>query len=78
MFGIAAASAATRLYSAAATTWPGFRGPSASGVADGQDLPGAWNGPGGAHINYVVAFFGSQGGGMMIVRGEKHLFAIGK
>ena len=23
--------------------WPGFRGPSASGVADGQQLPLQWN-----------------------------------
>ena len=52
---LTAAAAATRLHSAAATAWPGFRGPSASGVADGQDLPSAWNGAGGAHIKWKVA-----------------------
>ena len=55
---LTAASAATRLHSAAATAWPGFRGPSASGVADGQDLPGAWNGAVGAHIKWKVAIPG--------------------
>ena len=30
--------------------WPGFRGPSASGVADGQGLPDTWNGVSGEHI----------------------------
>ena len=55
---LTAASAATRLHSAAATAWPGFRGPSASGVADGQDLPTAWNGVGGAQIKWKVAIPG--------------------
>jgi PQQ-like domain len=51
---LTAGSAATRLYSAAGAAWPGFRGPSASGVADGQDLPIAWNGTGGAHIKWKI------------------------
>jgi outer membrane protein assembly factor BamB len=35
--------------------WPGFRGPSASGVADGQKLPDGWNGITGANIKWKVA-----------------------
>ncbi len=31
-------------------TWPSFRGPMASGVADGQQLPDTWGGPAGEHI----------------------------
>ncbi|HVS09136.1 MAG TPA: serine/threonine protein kinase, partial [Planctomycetota bacterium] len=27
----------------AAQSWPSFRGPHATGVADGQDLPASWN-----------------------------------
>lgn len=34
----------------AAGSWPSFRGPQASGVADGQQLPDTWNGPKGEHI----------------------------
>lgn len=30
--------------------WPSFRGPGASGVADGQDLPDTWSGTTGEHI----------------------------
>ena len=30
--------------------WPSFRGPAASGVADGQDLPDRWNGETGENI----------------------------
>jgi outer membrane protein assembly factor BamB len=56
--GIGSAAAATRLASAAGDAWPGFRGPSASGVADGQDLPGAWDGAGGAHIKWKVRVAG--------------------
>jgi outer membrane protein assembly factor BamB len=36
------------------TEWPGFRGPSASGVADGQDLPDTFNGVTGANIRWKV------------------------
>ena len=39
-------------------TWPGFRGPLASGVADGQDLPAAWNGVTGENIRWKVAIPG--------------------
>jgi outer membrane protein assembly factor BamB len=35
--------------------WPGFRGPSASGVADGQQLPDTWNGVTGENIRWKVA-----------------------
>ena len=34
----------------AAGSWPSFRGPSASGVADGQRLPDRWDGPSGSNI----------------------------
>ena len=34
----------------AAGSWPSFRGPRASGVADGQHLPDRWNGSSGEHI----------------------------
>jgi outer membrane protein assembly factor BamB len=40
---------------APATEWPGFRGPSASGVADGQDLPESFNGVTGANVRWKVA-----------------------
>ena len=36
--------------SAAAGSWPSFRGPGASGVSDGMDLPDTWNGETGEHI----------------------------
>lgn len=32
--------------------WPGFRGPAASGVADGQDLPDSWNGETGENVRW--------------------------
>ena len=32
--------------------WPSFRGPSASGVADGQSLPQSWNGETGEQIRW--------------------------
>jgi outer membrane protein assembly factor BamB len=35
---------------AAAGSWPSFRGPHASGVADGQRLPDRWDGSKGEHI----------------------------
>jgi outer membrane protein assembly factor BamB len=36
----------------AAGTWPSFRGPQASGVADGQRLPDTWNPKTGEHIRW--------------------------
>jgi outer membrane protein assembly factor BamB len=36
--------------SSAVGAWPGFRGPAATGVADGQNLPDTWNGETGDHI----------------------------
>ena len=41
--------------SAGAANWPGFRGPSASGVADGQRLPDTWNVTTGQNIRWKVA-----------------------
>lgn len=32
--------------------WPSFRGPRASGVADGQDLPSTWNAATGEHVRW--------------------------
>jgi outer membrane protein assembly factor BamB len=40
---------------AAAQNWPSFRGPDASGVADGQQLPVKWNAAQGAGILWSVA-----------------------
>ena len=40
--------------SAETQNWPGFRGPSASGVADGQNLPDTWNGVTGTNIRWKV------------------------
>src|SRR3954462_13589901 len=34
--------------------WPSFRGPSASGVADGQDLPDQWNAGTGEGVRFQV------------------------
>jgi outer membrane protein assembly factor BamB len=45
----------------AATTkgsWPSFRGPNASGVADGQHLPDRWNGKGGENVLWRTAIPG--------------------
>jgi len=39
-------------------SWPSFRGPGASGVADGQDLPDTWNGESGENILWKVAIPG--------------------
>ena len=41
--------------SAPGDNWPGFRGLSASGVADGQKLPDTWSGVNGANIKWKVA-----------------------
>ncbi len=40
---VCAWAGASRVQTAAPAYWPGFRGPSASGVADGQQLPEKWN-----------------------------------
>jgi hypothetical protein len=45
---------APRLDSADANRWPSFRGPSASGVADGQQLPDTWDGVTGRNIKWKV------------------------
>ena len=37
------------------TNWPGFRGTSASGIADGQQLPDRWDGASGANVRWKVA-----------------------
>jgi outer membrane protein assembly factor BamB len=42
----------------AAGHWPSFRGPHASGVADGQDLPLTWNGEHGENVRWKVAIAG--------------------
>ncbi len=39
----------------AAGSWPSFRGPSASGVAEGQNLPDEWNGETGKNILWKTA-----------------------
>jgi hypothetical protein len=51
----AAAFAAPGASSAPGDNWPGFRGLSASGVADGQKLPDTWSGVSGANIKWKVA-----------------------
>jgi len=38
--------------------WPMFRGPAASGVADGQKLPDAWDGPKKSNIRWVAVIPG--------------------
>ena len=38
--------------------WPSFRGPAASGVASGQDLPDAWNGESGDHVAWRTPISG--------------------
>src|SRR5260370_27583866 len=44
--------------SAWAQNWPSFRGPSASGVVDGQHLPVAWDVQRGTHIVWKTAIPG--------------------
>jgi len=41
-----------------APRWPGFRGPQASGVSDGQRLPDTWSGITGENIRWKVAIPG--------------------
>ena len=36
------------------TNWPSFRGPQASGISDGQDLPDRWSGSTGQNIKWKV------------------------
>jgi PQQ-like domain len=36
-------------------SWPSFRGPSASGVADGMNLPDRWNGTTGENVRWKIA-----------------------
>ncbi len=43
---------------AVAQDWPSFRGPAASGVADGQKLPEAWNIAKGTHVAWKTAIPG--------------------
>ncbi|HYN06717.1 MAG TPA: PQQ-binding-like beta-propeller repeat protein [Vicinamibacterales bacterium] len=42
----------------APANWPRFRGPDAAGIADGEQLPTAWNGPGGTNIRWKVPIAG--------------------
>ena len=56
LVGTAALTAAGR--SSSPARWPSFRGPSASGVAEGQNLPDAWNGTTGENIRWKVAIPG--------------------
>ena len=53
--GAAAFLAAPGASSAPGDNWPGFRGPSASGVADGQQLPDTWSGVSGSNIKWKIA-----------------------
>jgi outer membrane protein assembly factor BamB len=43
---------AARPFAVAAGSWPSFRGPQASGVADGQRLPDTWNAKTGEHVRW--------------------------
>jgi outer membrane protein assembly factor BamB len=45
-------------FAAAAADWPMFRGPAASGVADGQNLPETWDGTKGTNIRWKIAIPG--------------------
>lgn len=38
--------------------WPSFRGPNASGLADGHDLPDAWDGESSIHVEWKTAIPG--------------------
>lgn len=53
-----ASSGSVGVESAAEAEWPGFRGPSASGVADGQRLPDTWNAGTGEYVAWSVAIPG--------------------
>ena len=41
-----------------ARSWPSFRGPNASGLADGLDLPDEWDGEGSVHVEWKTAIPG--------------------
>jgi len=43
-----------------AQPWPGFRGPGASGVADGQGAPLEWDAASGAHVDWEVEIPGAS------------------
>ena len=45
----------TPLTSVDSVSWPSFRGPSASGVADGQHLPDRWNGTTGENVRWKIS-----------------------
>lgn len=47
-------------------TWPQFRGPQASGVADGQALPDAWSAATNTHIRWTTAIPGLSHGSPII------------
>lgn len=57
VIGIGAAGA-LRAEVQSATAWPAFRGVNASGVADGQNLPGTWNVATGENLRWKVAIPG--------------------
>lgn len=48
----AASGGAVPAAPSAEANWPSFRGPRASGVADGQNLPATWNGEQGTHVRW--------------------------
>ena len=53
-FVLATVTATPLVFSAPDDNWPGFRGPSASGVADGQRLPDTWSGVSGANVRWKI------------------------
>jgi outer membrane protein assembly factor BamB len=52
--GVAALLFEAHAQSAASSDWPAFRGPSASGVAEGQNLPDLWDGVKGTNIRWKI------------------------
>jgi outer membrane protein assembly factor BamB len=50
MAGVSAVTAQTQ----APMVWPGFRGPNAAGVAEGQNLPQTWDGVTGTNVKWKV------------------------
>ncbi len=54
LLAVAVFCVAPHVRSAPGEGWPGFRGPSASGVADGQHLPDTWNVATGANIRWKI------------------------
>ncbi len=55
---IVALAASTAARQPVTANWPSFRGQDASGIADGQQLPTAWNGQTGANVRWKVAIDG--------------------